>query len=120
MDVKGMEVYYASDLKDYGPTEDGTPFVGEVFRVYVENQRGDRWAHGAHFHGVKLQVHEEGVSYMDIRPAARAACQLLVDRIVAAGWVDMTYWSEARPVYGSDAYVQYGQYEDLLTEKMEG
>jgi len=112
-----MEVYFGSDLKNYGYTEDGTPFIGEVFYVEVENRRGDRWRLNRSFDGVRTELWEEGPVYMDARPAARAQCERLVERIKAAGVIDMSQWHEGRCAYGSDAYFEYGASEELAWEK---
>lgn len=117
MDITGMQVYFASDLKDYGRTEDGTPFIGEVFFVEVEDLRGNRWRHNARFDGVRKEEFEEGTAYMDSRPEAREECERLVARIQRAGRINRDLWSEAPPAYGSDAYQEYGQAEELAWER---
>lgn len=119
MNIAGMQVYFASDLKDYGYTEDGDKFIGEVFGVYVENQRGDRWVHTLRFEGVRKEFHEEGTAYLDDRPKARAMCTLMVERIEKVGTIDLRFWNQARCAYGSVAYMDYGQEEDLAMERME-
>jgi len=117
MNIAGMEVYFASDLKDYGRTEDGTPFIGEVFFVEVENERGDRWRNNRHFDGVRKEIWEEGTAYMDARPEARAQCERLVAAIQRAGKINLQHWYQAPPAYGSDAYIAYGQAEELAWER---
>ena len=117
MNIAGMQVYFASDLKDYGRTEDGTPFIGEVFFIEVENKRGDRWRLNRSFDGVRKEQWEEGVVYMDARPAARAQCEKLVDAIKRKGVIDIQRWYQAPCAYGSEAYMDYGQAEELAWEK---
>ena len=120
MNIAGMEVYYASDLKDYGYTEDGERFVGEVFYVEVENKRGDRWRHHQLFDGVRKEHWEEGVAYVDDRPAARGRASRLVEDILRREAINLDHWYQARCRYGSAAYMDYGQAEDLALERMEG
>jgi len=117
MNIAGMEVYFASDLKDYGRTEDGTPFIGEVFFIEVESKRGDRWRHRTRFDGVRKEQWEEGVAYMENRPQARAQCERLVAAIKRAGKIDTQHWYKGDPAYGSDAYMDYGQAADLARER---
>ena len=117
MNIAGMQVYFASDLKDYGRTEDGTPFIGEVFFIEVENKRGDRWRLNRSFDGVRKEQWEEGVVYMDARPAARAQCERMVERIKAVGTINMAHWYQGRAAYGSEAYFEYGAAEELAWER---
>jgi len=120
MNIAGMQVYFASDLKDYGRTEDGTPFIGYTYFVEVEDVRGNRWRHNHYFDGVRKELHEEGTAYLDNRPWAEAQCNRLVEAIKRAGEIKLHRWHQADPAYGSDAYVDYGQAADLARERMEG
>ena len=122
MNVKDCQVYFASDLKDYGRTDDGQQFIGEVFFVGVENDRGDRWRLDRMFDGVRVEYDDEsGCNYfLDTRPWARAICERLVAAIVRKGEIDLAHWVQSAPAYGSRAYEEYGQYEQLMREKMEG
>jgi len=120
MNIAGMQVYFASDLKDYGYTEDGEKFIGEVFFVEVENERGDRWRHRHTFDGVRKEQWEEGVVYMDNRHSARTQCGLLVADVQRRGAINLDHWYQSDPAYGSDAYMDYGQAADLARERMEG
>lgn len=120
--IKGMEVYIASDLRDYGRQDDGTPFIGEVYYLALTNDRGDRWEHFFRFQGVRVDnsPHEDYTSFLDVRAESVARAQRLLDRILEAGEVDLQYWSLGRPVYGSDAYMEYGADTDLFLEREEG
>jgi hypothetical protein len=120
MNIAGMQVYFASDLKDYGYTEDGEKFIGEVYFVEVENKRGDRWRLSHYFDGVRKEQWEEGIAYMDDRPKAIARCERLVAAIKRMGTIDLDHWSEARCRYGSEAYLDYGQAAEVELEKLEG
>lgn len=120
MNIAGMDVYVRSDLKDYGYTEDGTPFIGELLFVEVANDFGDTWQHGRSFPGCIVVQGEEGPIYTDNRPNAYAHARLLVKAIQERGFIDMAHWSPGRAVYGSEAYMQYGQAEDLEWERAQG
>ena len=117
MNIAGMDVYYASDLKDYGRTEDGTPFIGEVFYVIVENVRGDRWRLQHQWDGVRVEQWEEGPMFIDTRPEVRARLDKLVANIKSGNTINMMYWHQTNPAYGSDAYLDYGQAEMLAWER---
>jgi hypothetical protein len=121
VNISNMQVYFASDLKDYGFTEDGEPFIGEVFFVEVEDAQGNRWRHHRKFDGVRKEFNEfvGAYAYLDNRDWARQQAQKWVDVIVAAGEINPAYWSQARPAYGSEAYMAYGQAEDVALERSE-
>lgn len=120
MNIAGMQVYFASDLKKFGITEDGHAFIGEVFFVEVENARGDRWRFKTYFNGVKVLHEEDGTMFEDKRPEATETCEKLVARIKAAGTINLEHWNEARAAYGSAAYLDYGQAAEVALEKLEG
>ena len=120
MNIAGMEVYFASDLKSYGYTEDGEEFVGEVFFVEVEDAKGNRWRHQQKFDGVRVQISEWGAAFLDKRDWARRQCEQLVANINKAGRINLDRWSQARPAYGSEAYIDYGQAEDVALEREKG
>ena len=120
MKAAGLKFFYLSDLKKYGITEDGDDFIGEKFFVYAENAHGDRWVHRAAFDGVRLEHHEDGTAYMDNRPQARKACQFLVDRFEKSDHLWDKLWSECRPAYGSEAYIEYGAADDIVWERAQG
>ena len=102
MNISGMNIYFASDLKQYGYKDDGTPFIGEVFFVEIENDRGDRWRLNRTFDGVNTEEWDEGVAFLDVRWYARSMCELVISRIRAAGKINLQHWNEARPAYGSN------------------
>jgi hypothetical protein len=120
VDITNCSVEVRSELKNYGRTEDGTPFIGEVYRVMVENERGDRWVHQTHFQGVRIEQWEEGPVYLDNRYEAEAAAAKLLRAVKHAGKINMDCWEETDPAYGSDAYLRYGAAADIQREKMEG
>ncbi len=122
MNIKDCGVHYSSDLKDYGSNEEGERYISEVYFVSVENDYGDRWIHNQQFPGCRVEMDNFDCSpaFIDIRAAAVASCDALVRRIIAAGAIDLTHWSKGRPVYGSQAYLDYGQAAEVAFEKSQG
>ena len=116
MQVRPDQVFMMSELKSYGYTEDGEEFIGEVFYVIVESDRGDRWTHNRWYDGVEVSSSEYGTCFQDTREWAHLRCESLIDAITTVGWVDLDNWSESRPAYGSQAYLDYGQADDLAWE----
>lgn len=112
----------ASDLYRAGFSCDGHPFVAECFYVVATDARGNRWAHHATFRGCLVERDEEGQAHFaDARPAAQHAAEQLLRRIQAAGGrINLDHWREARPEYGSAAYVAYGQADDVAWEREQG
>jgi hypothetical protein len=120
MKTTGLNFFYLSDLKKFGVTEDGEDFIGEIFIVYAEDGNGNRWAHKARFNGVKVEESEWGTGFVDTRENARRCCDFLVNRFRNSDRLWGSMWSEARPAYGSEAYIEYGQADDLAWEKEMG
>lgn len=117
MKAAGLEFFFGSDLKKYGITEDGEDFIGEIFIVYAEDAHGNRWAHRTRFDGVKVESNEYGTGFMDIRERARRNCEFLVKHFQKSDRLWDRMWEQARPAYGSDAYIEYGQADDLAWER---
>jgi hypothetical protein len=82
--------------------------------VYAQNPHGDR--KGCFLGKARHSCHvaEEAADKCARALAARAAAGLL-----PVGFVTGAHWFTARPVYGSDAYVEYGQADDLAWEARE-
>lgn len=103
-----------SDLFDAGRTEDGTPFIAEIFYVVMENAAGRRFRHDATFSGVEVLVdeYEGGTYFADRREEATAKAERLAARVNAAiktgRGVDLALWEEVDPAYGSDEYIGQG------------
>lgn len=115
-------VEVGSDVYRAGYTDDGVEFVAESYRVTVTNAFGDRLVHRTTFSGAVAHDLEDGFgqSFEDVRPQALAQATRLADRVraaLAAGQaLNPALWQQDRPVYGSDAYVAYGQDEDNAWE----
>ena len=120
MKTAGLEFFYASDLKSFGRTEDGEDFIGEVYRVIAQDARGNHWAHNSQFPSVVRFENEWCVGFKDVKSQAIAACERLLVRIKKSDTLNMMWWSESRPAYGSEAYLEYGMADDLALERKEG
>jgi hypothetical protein len=106
--------YVASNAYTAGRTEDGHPFIAEVYFVEMENAAGRRFRHYASFPGTQCVIdEEEGYAHFpDLREEATAKADRLTARVNAAlkadKGVDMDFWTEVDPAYGSDAYIDQG------------
>jgi len=111
----------ASDAYEAGKRDDGHPFIAENYYVTMTNERGERWAHKLRWVGCEVDQDEEGYNcFTDVRAhALEQAAKLLGAIVEAGGAVNLEHWDQARPVYGSDAYVEYGQYDDWVLERKE-
>jgi len=119
--VNTLQLGIASDLYLAGYTVDGDEYIAEVYFISAEDDLGNRWSNGG-WKGAKAGVDEEtGEPYfMDAREGAKAAAQRLLNRMYMVGEVDFDFWREDRPAYGSVAYVQYGQADEVAHEKKVG
>jgi hypothetical protein len=101
-----LEFGIVSDLYTAGMCDDGTPFIAEQFYILATDETGRRWRHNAIFNGCRVMSGEDGCMFIDIRTNAVVRATQLLMRIEAAGGViDMQYWDETYPEYGSDAYM---------------
>lgn len=119
MKTTTLTIGVVSDIYEAGRTEDGEAFTAEVYRVVAEDRDGNRWVHQSRFAGCKVIFHEEEGynAFRDIRPQALAAAEALCAKVKAARAINLQYWSEDRPAYGSKAYEAYGQANDVAYEK---
>lgn len=105
-----MKVEFAvvSDVYEAGHRDDGTPFIGERYFVSAEVEDGRRFRYHKDWAGVEAFPNEEdgGSFFRDVRPRAVALAEA-VCRTVAKDTFNPNSdnWYEARPVYGSDAYI---------------
>lgn len=121
MRVDFHEVAVVSELYQAGYRDDGQPFIAEYYFLQVTQANGDRYDHEATFTGARKEFSEEGEPFfIDTRAAALRSALRLRRRIRRAGCIDPSLWSLGRPVYGSKAYQQYGQQDDLAREREEG
>jgi hypothetical protein len=110
-----------SDLYLAGRTEDGQDYTAEVYFIAATDARGNRWRHAVVFPGCETSVDDyEGYTHFrDVREQAQADAAKLLALIEARGTINLEYWRSDRPVYGSRAYVEYGQYDDWEEEQRE-
>lgn len=107
-----MNIQVITELYDAGTTEDGQVFAAERFIVQAEAADGSRLNHYVFFNGCDPRRDPEDghVAFVDIREEARAEAEKLAARITAAlaagGKLDMAYWGEVQPCYGSKAYIK--------------
>ena len=113
-----VEIEMASDLKDYGYYgEDGQRYIGEVFYLVITNKNGDRWQFGKWNGAVEEYDDSNNRWFIDVRQQVRAFAEKMKHKIIEKGEVQLTYWETTHPAYGSNAYVQYGQAEQVQQEK---
>ena len=86
------------EMADYGNPQGYT--YGEAWRVVAENERGDRF-----YTTVESQEAAEELAF---KLTARAAA--------GAEPADFEDWQPDRPCYGSEAYFEYGQADDIAWE----
>ena len=115
IETKNLEIDVVSDLYSAGFTIDGDEYVAERYFIVAQDSAGNRWSLGCFCGAEKVQEGE--AFFKDIREEARASADRLLARINDKGVIDTQFWREDRPVYGSKAYVQYGQAEDVAYEK---
>jgi len=110
MDTTTMTVILVTDLYVAGITEDGVDYTAECYTVSIEAQDGRRWLHNTTYFGADTITTDEGFTlFADKRTRAKLEAETLRKRVVAAGVVDLTHWTEAEPGYGSEAYcTKYG------------
>jgi hypothetical protein len=115
--VNNVSFEIGSDLYVAGRTEDGADYTAEVYFITATNARGDRWRHASSFPGCNPVRDDEGYTHFaDIRAEAQKEANTLMARMQARGAINLQHWREDRPVYGSSAYVAYGQADDLEQE----
>ncbi len=119
MNITNLTFEAVSDLKQYGYNDDGTPFIGEVFCVQATDDKGNRWVHNIQFQVVEIGDYEHGMFFQDIRPVAKFQCNRIINKIKARGYINLANWTVSRPAYGSEAYIAYGQADDLALESKE-
>ena len=119
--IKNLEIAIVSDLYSAGYTVDGDEYIAEIFYISAEDFSGNRWSLGG-WKSAKPEACEETgeVYFCNIKNEAEALAQSLLNRIQKAGAVDLDRWNKDRPAYGSVAYQQYGQKEQVALEKRIG
>lgn len=98
------------DLYEAGVDECGTPYSAECYSIHLRHISGKQLAHEVIFYGCKTFRSEEGFDlFTDYRKEAKEDVERLYDKVIDAGKVDLAYWVEIEPSYGSDYYCEkYG------------
>ena len=100
-----ISYHVASELKDYGYTEDGESYIGDVYYIVAESKDGARWSEGTAFFGAERQDSEDCYGFVDTRQEAQKAANDLMASIEDGR--SLSDWVELEPVYGSKAYCDY-------------
>jgi len=89
-----------------GITEDGEKFYAEQYHIRVQDKTGKRWFHEATFNGCEIEQTPDGFdAFGDIRPFAKECADRLAEHIMWIGKINLQYWYEVDPEYGSEAYI---------------
>lgn len=118
-----VEISYATDLYVAGRRCDGHDQIAEVFYLTATFKDGTVYAHYHRVRGCKVEVNEFAYgedAFIDVCNEARTWCEKMVEKIKAAGEIDLLHWEYHRTVYGSHAYQSFGGYEELMLEQKEG
>jgi len=104
--VKTDRVYVASDLYCAGYTEDGSKRYAECYKIVIQREDGHRISlNSKEWYTITRNVSEEGFVYFtDEREKCRFAAEKLVASIEKKGVINLDYWTEIEPAYGSDWY----------------
>lgn len=87
--------------------------IGLAYCVRAHNAHGDTWAKTV----VTGRIGEEAELYAKADKLA-SALRARLERLGKLP-VDAAQWRQGRPIYGSDAYVEYGQADDVALERRE-
>lgn len=106
-----MTVEVLTELYDAGYSCDGHPYSADVYYIAVRTKSGRVFIHDTAVFFTAQQVYDEdGVAHFtDNRKEKLAKAEKLRDAIQASGKINLQYWTEGEPSYGSDAYCdKYG------------
>jgi len=111
MKKKSWTAAIHTDLYLAGITEDGEQYSAEVYYIVVEKEDGTRYAHFKAFKGCSVENLEDGyIAFNDVRKQAYKDAERLLQRIQQAGEIDLKYWNEIAPCYGSLAFQQINRF----------
>lgn len=98
-----------SDLVQVGTHfEDGEPIIRQCFYVRAEAEDGRRWVHQRSFCTAQGPADPE---------TDMARAEMLCSRIEEVGIIDLRFWDEVDPRYGSPAYIREGIEEQRWMEE---
>lgn len=111
MNIENWIVAVHTDLYHAGTTEDGEAYHAECYCVIAERKDGKRLAHFRTFEGCVVHHSENGeIGFEDVRKEAFAdACKLSM-RVEVYRVINLNYWHEVSPVYGSEYYCKVNRF----------
>jgi len=122
--IEQFDIGIAPELYVAGHKDDGDIYTAARYVLVLEDSLGNRWRHPKHFNGCVPQEYDDeeghGIWFEDTRVEAHAAAERLLARIRVAGQVDLDNWIESDPAYGSVAYQQYGEADQVARERAAG
>ncbi|WP_349432811.1 hypothetical protein Q9L42_020605 (plasmid) [Methylomarinum sp. Ch1-1] len=109
----------ACNLHEYGKTEDGETYIGEMYLLIITDSSGNRFAYHEVFHGCSpTSVDDPGapsIWFEDVREEARRAAQTTLNDFKNGGReITPEEWTPVSPEYGSQAYSDHGGEQDLI------
>ena len=109
---------YGSDIVVigfYSESADITNTRGEIHGLRSYVRAVDEQGNTRMFYSSKSIHHSYGDREAEIE--AKAVAERLNAKLAQRRIPDFTQWVVGRPVYGSEAYIQYGQEDDLALER---
>jgi hypothetical protein len=111
VDGRSWMVGIRTELYKAGITEDGEEYSAEQYYIILEKADGERYAHFMSFKGCDAGFDEDGIPYfVDTRNIAMKDAETLLNRIQAKGQVNLQYWKEIDPEYGSLAFQRINRF----------
>lgn len=114
MKISDYTLAIVTDLFSPGDTMDGIQYEAECYTIVAQRSDGRRLIHFRTFLGAEKWVSDDPETYgewgfSDTRKEAMAQAERLLARIEAKGEIDLDYWQEGEPAYGSEYYCEkYG------------
>jgi hypothetical protein len=103
--TRGFAVDIESRLYNAGKNEFGQDYEAESYHVVVRRDDGRVWYHPMICLGAIIHLTEDGFSrFEDVRKEAKKEIAILLDKIVARGYIDTGLWYEGEPSYGSEYF----------------
>jgi hypothetical protein len=103
----GVTFEVNSDLYQAGVTEDGEPYLAEVYFIRATFRDGSRLEFNTRYRGCEPEQMEEFTYFKDIRTEAKARAESQLERIKKDGAIYRSNWTETYPEYGSQAYCEW-------------
>lgn len=103
--LKTLDVGIASELVMEHHPEDYSEYYFECWYVTVKDADGNSWNHK---HGFK-ETRDNAIN--------KAAAEKLMAKVIARGYIDLNHWTPGRAIYGSKAWEEYGEAEQIAFER---